>query len=126
VTTGVTLDAGALIAIERGSRRMQALLERIANRRLAIAVPAAALGQVWRASPRQARLTRLLNTAAVEVVSLDDLAARAAGVLCGKAGTSDVVDASVVLCARERGHSVVTSDIDDLARLDPTLRLLQP
>lgn len=105
---------------------MQALLERIANRRLAIAVPAAALGQVWRASPRQARLTRLLNTAAVEVVSLDDLAARAAGVLCGKAGTSDVVDASVVLCARERGHSVVTSDIDDLARLDPTLRLLQP
>ena len=126
MTDGVTLDAGALIAIERGNRRMQALLERVASRRLAIAVPAAALGQVWRGSPRQARLTRLLNATRVEVVPLDDLTARAAGVLCGRAGTSDVVDASVVLCARERGHTVVTSDVGDLARLDASLRLVQP
>jgi hypothetical protein len=36
-------------------------------------------------------------------VSLDDARARAAGQLCGVTGTSDVVDASVVLCAKRRG-----------------------
>ena len=50
--------------------------------------------------------------------------ARAAGQLCGARGTSDVVDASVVLCARARKHAVVTSDVGDLRRLDPALPLV--
>jgi hypothetical protein len=37
-----------------------------------------------------------------------------------------VVDVSVVVCARERGHAVVTSDPDDLRAIDPKLELLQP
>ena len=51
--------------------------------------------------------------------------ARQAGQLCGVTGTSDVIDASVVLCAREHGHTVVTSDPDDLRRLDPKLDLIE-
>lgn len=47
------------------------------------------------------------------------------GVLCGVRGTSDVVDASVALCARERAHAVVTSDPGDLRALDPGLRLIE-
>ena len=39
-------------------------------------------------------------------------------------GTSDVIDASVVLCARARDHVVLTSDSRDLRLLDPTLTLL--
>ncbi|MGH3832929.1 MAG: hypothetical protein ACRDRS_21235 [Pseudonocardiaceae bacterium] len=54
----------------------------------------------------------------------DAMTARAAGVLCGRTGTSDVVDATVVLCARERHHHVVTSDPEDFAALDAQLSLI--
>ena len=43
--------------------------------------------------------------------------AKAAGVLCGKAGTRDLVDAVVVLTALTRGAVVFTSDSGDIARL---------
>jgi len=35
-----------------------------------------------------------------------------------------MVDAHVVLCARRTGQQVVTSDPDDLRRLDPRLKLV--
>jgi hypothetical protein len=38
-------------------------------------------------------------------------------------GTSDPIDAHVVLLAREREWPVITSDPDDLRALDPTLRI---
>jgi hypothetical protein len=57
------------------------------------------------------------------VPALDEVLAEAVGVLCGRAGSSDVIDASVVLVARREGAVVVTSDVDDLRRLDPGLRL---
>ncbi len=44
---------------------------------------------------------------------------------CGASGTRDVIDASIVLCARRRGHGVVTSDAGDLRRLDPDLRYVE-
>lgn len=123
---GATMDTGALIAIERGSPRMQALIDEAAAAGVDVAVPAAVLGQAWRGTQRQALLARFFRLANVDVVVLDESAARTAGVLCGRAGSNDIVDASVVVCARLRRHSVVTSDPNDLARLDPELRLLQP
>lgn len=122
--SGLTLDAGALIAFERGDRRVLALVARARERSLPLAVPAGVVGQVWRDGRRQARLARLLASSTVEVEALDDLGARAAGQLCGVAGTADVLDASVVLCARRRGQGVVTSDPEDLGRLAPSLRLV--
>jgi predicted nucleic acid-binding protein len=121
---GVTLDTGALIAIERGDRRLQALLEEAAAAGSELAVPAGVVAQAWRGSSRQARLARFLGLAMVTVVALDDPHARAAGALCGNAGTADVIDASVVICARARDHAVVTADPDDLAALDPALRIV--
>ena len=41
--------------------------------------------------------------------------------LCGASETSDVVDASVVIAARRYDAIVISSDRDDLVRLDPTL-----
>ena len=123
--TGATLDSGALIAFERGSPRMLALVERATDRGLRLAVPAGVVAQTWRGG-RQARLSCLLRAPSAEIVPLDELAARAAGVLCGRTGIADVVDASVVVCARERGHQVVSSDPDDLLALDPTLRVAVP
>lgn len=120
----VTFDTGALIAIERRSGRMQALLDQITTQRVSIAIPAGVVGQAWRGGPRQARLAQLLRCEQVKVIELNELRARAAGVLCGQTSTSDLIDASVVLCAREQGGDlVVTSDPDDIRMLDAELTL---
>lgn len=122
--SGLTLDAGALIAFERSERAVVAIVARAWERGIGLAVPAGVVGQVWRDGARQARLARLLGSDLVEIEPLDDALARAAGQLCGVAGASDVIDASVVLCARARGHGVLTSDPNDLRRLDKALRLV--
>jgi hypothetical protein len=124
--SGVTLDAGALIALERGSRRMIALLQVAQLEGATLAVPACVVAQAWRGGARQARIARLLDAPVTEVVPLDDLGARLVGVICGRAGVTDVVDVSVVVCAREHGHAIVTSDPDDLRAIDPKIELLQP
>jgi hypothetical protein len=126
VTSAITFDAGALIAIERRSRRMQALLEEIDRRGWQVAVPAGAVAQAWRGGPRQARIAALLSDERTEVVALDDPVARAVGLLCGRSGRADVVDVSVALCARQRNRHVVTSDPDDLQAVDDTLILHVP
>jgi hypothetical protein len=125
MSEGLTLDAGALIAFERNDRAVVAIVARALQHNIRLAAPAGVVGQVWRDGRRQARLARLLGSALVEVVPLDDTRARAAGQLCGVAGSSDVIDASVVLCARQRGHSVLTADADDLTRLDSSLRYVR-
>jgi len=117
----VVLDAGALIAFERGDGRMRALLREALATRARLVVPAGALAQVWRHGARQVPLRSLLNGPRTVVVVLDQTLAEASGTLCGRAGTSDVVDASVVLTARRERAVVVTSDAGDLLRLDPTL-----
>lgn len=122
---GLTLDASALIAFERNDRSVVAIIARAQLHGVRLAAPAGVVGQAWRDGSRQVRLARLLGSDLVEVVPLDDERARAAGQLCGVAGTRDVVDASVVLCAREHGHGVLTSDIDDLKRLDSSLRFVR-
>lgn len=123
--SGLTLDAGALIAIERGDRRLRVLLDEAEAIGWPIVVPVGPLAQVWRDGARQAVLARFLNaTDRVEIVEWDTATARAAGVLCGRTGTSDVVDASVVLCARERNHHVATSDPCDFEVLDAKLSVI--
>jgi hypothetical protein len=116
------LDTGALIAFERNDRRVVAVIGRALKLGIPLAVPAGVVGQAWRDGRRQARLARLLGSDLIEIEVLDDRGARAAGQLCGATDTNDVIDASVVLCARARGHGVLTSDIDDLRRLDSSLR----
>jgi hypothetical protein len=116
---GLTLDAGALVAIERNDRLAVSLLRRTRHHGVPLTIPAGVVAQVWRNGRRQARLARLLASANVAVEPLDEARAREAGQLCGVRGTSDVIDASVVLCARVHGDRIVSSDVDDLRRLDP-------
>jgi predicted nucleic acid-binding protein len=117
----VVLDAGGLIALERADRRIVRLLE-LAEQ---VYVPSAVVAQVWRNPARQVRLVRLLAADLVTVVDLDGLEARAVGQLCAASGTADVVDASVALVGRRTGGVVVTSDADDLRRIDPGLDLVE-
>jgi hypothetical protein len=122
--SGLTLDTGALIAFERNDRTVVALIARALELGHAVSVPAGVVGQVWRNGRRQARLWRLLGSEHVEIESLDDQRAREAGQLCGIRGTSDVIDASVILCAADRGHRIVTSDPEDMQGLDPAAQII--
>ena len=119
----VVLDAGALIAFERGDPRMRALVREALKAGVRLVVPAGVLAQAWRGTARQAPLRGLVKGPTTLVPPLDQVLAEAAGALCGRAGTSDVIDASVVLVARRERAVVVTSDIDDLRQLDPALPL---
>jgi len=116
----VVLDTGALIAIERADRRLIRLLELAEE----VHVPAAVVAQAWRNPARQVRLVRVLAADPVVVHPLDVEEARAVGHLCGASGTSDVMDASVVLVARRVGGVTITSDPDDLRLIDPHLDLV--
>ena len=111
---GVTYDAGALLAADRGSQRMQALHRQALESGLVPVVPAGALAQAWRGGP-QPMLSRLLAGCRVE--ALDEPRARSVGAACALSKTSDVVDASVAVGAAARGDLVVTSDPDDIQHL---------
>ncbi|MDH4280177.1 MAG: twitching motility protein PilT [Acidimicrobiia bacterium] len=116
----MTYDAGALIAAERNDRRIWALHRRALERAVVPTVPAGVLAQGWRGGP-QAQMSRLLGGCRVE--DLDDARARSAGAACRAAGTSDVVDAAVVVGAAARGDLVVTSDPGDLIQLRGALNV---
>ncbi len=124
--TGATLDAGALIALEAGSRRMAVLVEEALASRAELAIPAGVLAQAWRGGAGQARIARLLRASVTTVVPLDQRLALRVGARCAATGISDVVDVSVALCARDRGHPVVSSDPADIRAVEPSLTVLAP
>ena len=121
---GIVLDTGALIALDRGDHRMIALLDRALVQGRTLRVPAGVVGQAWLDGRVQATVARFLRSEEVEIVPLDDQLARACGELCRATGSSDVIDASVVLLARERRDPIVTSDPKDLRRLDPSAQTI--
>jgi hypothetical protein len=116
--SALVLDAGAFVAIDRDDRPTVARLRAAHRHGLDLRTSAIVIGQVWRdPHGRQATLARLLR--AVDVRAVDQPLARKAGVLIGRAGTSDPIDATVVLVA-EAGDRILTSDPEDLARLVST------
>jgi predicted nucleic acid-binding protein len=124
VKPGITLDTGALIAIERGDPRIRDLLATANSRAVEIHVTPGVLAQAWRGGPRQALLAQFLSSPDVVLPAFDASTARAVGELCGRSGHHDVVDVHIVLHARLHGHRVVTSDPDDLRRVDSRLGMI--
>jgi len=122
---GITLDAGAMIALDRNDRRVITLIERCTDRGMRITIPAAALAQAMRNPAKQARLTRLIRQPETQLVSLDGPYATAVGLLLAKTGTADVADAHVVVCALRADQAVCTSDPDDLRRLAPEVSIVE-
>ncbi|HEX4135943.1 MAG TPA: PIN domain-containing protein [Bryobacteraceae bacterium] len=122
--SGITFDAGGLIALDRNDRRVLALIARAMERGLRITIPATALAQAIRNPARQVRLSRLIRQPGTDLVPLDGLDATAVGLLLTRTATADIVDAHVVICAQRTGQAVITSDADDLRRLAPDLRLM--
>jgi hypothetical protein len=122
--SGVTLDSGALIALDRNDRRVIALLVRARETGVRVTLPTTALAQAMRRPSSQARLSRLARQSTTELVSLDGADATRVGILLAARRRSDVVDAHVVICARRNSQPIVTSDPEDLAHLDPEARLI--
>lgn len=110
------LDAGALIALDRGDRDAWALLTEVHRCGDRPVVPAPVVAQAWRDGSRQARLARVLSGA--KLVPADGPLSRRSGELLGLARTSDVLDALVALTAQDRpGCEVLTSDPVDIHHL---------
>ena len=122
--SGITFDAGGLIAIDRGDRRVITLLARAKERGMRITIPATALAQVMRNPARQARLSRLIRQADTDLVFLNGPDATAVGLILARTGTADIVDAHVVLCGQRAGQAIATSDPADLQRIADGLSLV--
>ncbi len=117
--TALVLDAGALIALDHNDRGAWAMLRVAADDASTVQVPAGVIAQAWRDGRRQALLARALSHC--DEVPLDGVVARGGGLLCGRSGTTDVIDASVALAAagvaRHGDVAIITSDPDDIRRL---------
>lgn len=122
--SGITFDAGGLIALDRNDRRVLALLARATARGMRATIPATALAQAIRRPARQARLARLIRQATTDLVALDGRDATMTGLLLARSRTRDIVDAHVVICARRADQAVVTSDPEDLRQIDPDLQFV--
>ena len=126
MTDGLCLDAGALIAVERGDARVRAMVRGALDAGSTLDIPCTVLAQVWRErGPRQSRVSALLGAEGVGLPALDAETAKAVGALCGRTHTSDVVDAHVAVHAMARKLAVVTSDPDDISSLAPRLELVR-
>ena len=122
--SGLTLDAGALIALDRSDRRVIVLLARARELGARLTVPATALAQAIRRPRTQVRLARLVRQPTTDIAPLDGPDATSVGILLAASRTGDIADAHVVVCARRSRQAIVTSDPDDLNRLDPAARLV--
>jgi hypothetical protein len=117
----LVLDAGALIALDRHDRRLRALLQLAQQQWEPVMTSAAVLAQAWRNGARQAQLARTLL--GIDVVPLDEFAAKRVGDLLRQAQTADVVDAHLATLVSD-GDVLATSDQGDLQRLLDTRRVV--
>jgi hypothetical protein len=108
------LDAGAFVGVDKRDRRVGAMLRVLQRRRIPLQTSAAVVAQVWRNGARQAEIARLLPGVELRPLTPDD--GKRAGELQAKARTADVVDAHLALVVAA-GDRVLTSDINDIARL---------
>ena len=119
-----TFDTGALIALERGEKRMRTVLSVAQESRLVITVPAVAIAEWWRGTGRRRNL--ILQRVTVEPTT--EHLARLAGEAMAFIPAATVVDSIVMASAAQRGDTVFTSDIEDLERLRarfPGVRVLR-
>lgn len=111
--TTVTLDTGALIALERRRQRMWQVLDRAQAIGVVPIVPADVVAEWWRG--RSDIREHILASVVIE--PLTDRLARLAGESMAKVAGATSVDAIVVASAAQRGDAIYTSDVADLERL---------
>lgn len=121
--SGITLDTGALVAIERRKQRIKEILEYALATDRRITVPTAVIAEWWRG--RTDLRDAILDS--VDVEPLSEAFAKSAGDALAAVAGATVVDAIVMASAASRGDVVLTSDVLDLERLRgrfPAVRVL--
>ena len=113
---GLTLDTGALIALERTRKRIREIVAAAQVGKDRIAVPAAVVAEWWRGPDKRRQLIRAM----FDVEPLDEDLAKIAGEAlaslrrAGDIDASVTIDPIVIASAARRGDVVFTSDVDDL------------
>lgn len=126
---GFVFDAGAFIALERRSPFLISILNEALHGTIEVVLPRTVIAQVWRGTPRQGNVSRLVSVGLRRgsPVVIDELTAERAiqiGVKIGQTSHPDIVDVHVALAAAERGHAVLTSDDADIAKVNRDLILV--
>jgi len=122
--TALTFDTGALIALERGEKRMRTVLLAAQDQRAVITVPAVIVAEWWRSDSKRCRL--ILSYVNVEPTT-ERIGRLAGGALAAIPGAT-AIDAIVMASAAQRGDIVFTSDLEDLEHLRrhfPSVRVLR-
>ena len=114
------LDAGALVAVDKGDRRMGAILRVLQREGVPVRTSAGVVAQVWRDGRRQANLARILP--GINTTVIDDGAAKKIGELLKQNATDDLVGAHVALLVQP-DDEVLTSDEADIRALLRTRRV---
>lgn len=109
------LDAGVLIAIDRGTETGKTLLANVDRLAVSLHTTVAVAAQVWRNGSRQARFVRVLRAMTLHPFLSAEVAQ--VGEALRRSGTADVVDAHLYVVAERIGHDILTSDVDDFASL---------
>jgi predicted nucleic acid-binding protein len=123
VTQGLTFDTGALIALERGEKRMRTVSLEARESGALITVPAPVLIEWWRNGARQRAILD-----AVTVEHTTERLAKLAGEAIAEVSGATPIDSLVMASAAQRGDLVYTSDFDDLEQLRahfPAVRVLR-
>lgn len=118
------LDAGVLIAVDRGTDQAREYLISAGRNGDVLHTTAPIAAQVWRNGSRQARLTRALRFMTLHPFLPGDVAV--VGETLRRSGTADVVDAHLYVVAERIGHNILTSDTDDFASLQHAARPSAP
>jgi predicted nucleic acid-binding protein len=126
----ITLDTGALIAIERRKQRGRLLLDLARQRMARLLVPIPVVVEWWRG--RTDRRERILEAVDIEPLTLS--VARAAGEALARLAKDDTgdgelaIDSIVMAFAASHGGIVYTGDYGDLEKLRvacfPSVRVL--
>jgi predicted nucleic acid-binding protein len=120
---GLTLDTGALIALERRELRMAKVLAAATAFGRRVTVPTAAVVEWWRG--QRGMPARFLD--GLEVEPLTERVARSAGEALAAVKGPGPIDAIVMASAAQRGDVVYTADFGDLEvlrRVFPAVRVL--
>jgi predicted nucleic acid-binding protein len=119
----ITLDTGALIALERRGQRITNILHAARLRREAVIAPAPVVTEWWRGRTDW----RETILASMNVEPMDEWLAKLAGEAIAEVQGATAIDAIVMASAARRGEVVYTSDVRDLERLRlvfPNVRVL--
>jgi predicted nucleic acid-binding protein len=123
----LTFDTGALIALERGDKRMRTIVKTARISGAVLIVPAPVVIEWWRGTRRHRHLqSSILEAVHVEPTTAE--LAKLAGEAIEATRGATPIDALVMASAAQREDLVYTSDFDDLDRLRsffPNVRVLR-